>query len=204
MEHLRAAKSGSNYHFHRAIRKYGAENFMWVEIDNCSTPEGLVALEVFYIKFFNSMNAGWNMTAGGDGIRGFSHSEETKKKMSGENHPFFGKKRPDMSKKMSGENNYMFGKRGEKCPNFGRHYSEETRKLMSEKRAGEKHPMFGKHLSEETKQKISEKKKGRNNPMYGKTGELHPRFGRHHSEETKRKIIETRKLNRKNKMEATK
>lgn len=73
--------------------------------------------------------------------------------------------------------------------------SEEVKKQISQtlkgKYVGEKHPMYGKHFSDETKRKMSEAHKGRkmseeahkkvigvNNPFYGKT----------HSEETKEKM----------------
>jgi len=43
---------------------------------------------------------------------------------------------------------------------LGRKHSEESIKIMSDKKKGDKHPLFGKHLSEETKKKMSMKKKG--------------------------------------------
>lgn len=61
---------------------------------------------------------------------GRKRSDESKRKMSearigkycGENHPFYGKKRPEISKRMSGENN----------PNYGKQHSDETKQKMSE------------------------------------------------------------------------
>jgi len=50
-------------------------------------------------------------------------TEETIRKMSGANHPFYGKKRPEHSKRMMGANN----------PFFGRKHTEETRNKMREK-----------------------------------------------------------------------
>lgn len=55
----------------------------------------------------------------------------------------------------------------------GHHHSEETRKMMSEKRKGRPGTMKGKHLTEEQKKKCSETHKGK--PGYWK--------GKHLSEE---------------------
>jgi len=45
-----------------------------------------------------------------------------------------------LKKPMKGENNPMFGMRGENCPNYGKHTSEETKKKQSEKMKGENNP----------------------------------------------------------------
>lgn len=52
--------------------------------------------------------------------------------VSGENHHFFGKKRPEHSKRVSGKMNPMFGEK----------HTEETRKKMSESTSGENNPNF--------------------------------------------------------------
>lgn len=68
---------------------------------------------------------------------------------SGENHPMYGKSRPELS----GENHPLHGRPwwNENTP---QEKINEWRKHMSEARSGEKNPMFGKHHTEETKQKI--------------------------------------------------
>ena len=95
--------------------------------------------------------------------------------------------------------NFRKGKRG---PNFGKHFSEEHKKKISNALKGEKHYLYGKHHSEETKKKISDALKGEKNPFYGKhhseeslekirrahRGEKHHMFGKHLSVETRRKI----------------
>ena len=60
--------------------------------------------------------------------------------------------------------------------NKGKHYSEETRRKMSDAKKGENNPMFGKSPSEETRRKLSETLKGK-----------------HHAEEHRRKISEAKK-----------
>lgn len=65
-----------------------------------------------------------NMTDGGEGTVGYRHTVKTKEKCrlvtSGENHPFYNKKRPDHGDKIRGESNPCFGRTGEKNPRFGK------------------------------------------------------------------------------------
>jgi hypothetical protein len=84
--------------------------------------------------------------------------------------------------------------------NKGKHHSDETKKLLSEKHKGENNPNYGKHPSEATRKKQSIFMSGENNPNYGKSGmknhnygkrgELSSNYGRHLSETTKIKIRE--------------
>ena len=57
----------SELYFHRALRKYGKESFVWEVIDHGDTPEELDELERKYITFYNSNNSefGYNLTRGG-------------------------------------------------------------------------------------------------------------------------------------------
>ena len=69
--------------FHRAIVKYGKENFQWETICEASNREELDVLEVFYIKQYESFGKnGYNMTEGGNSGRRGKATEETKKKLS--------------------------------------------------------------------------------------------------------------------------
>lgn len=96
--------------------------------------------------------------------------------------------------KPNGYNISPTGGMDENC--FGKH-SDETKKLMSEKRNGVEPWNKGKKglykHSEDSKKKISEKTSGENNPMYGKTGELSPLFNIEKSEEHKQKISLSKK-----------
>ena len=115
-----------------------------------------------------------NQTWGGEGSSGYSHTDESKKKMSkikgGKNNPMYGKPCSDERKRKISES--LKGKyTGENNPNYGN----------GEKIRGENNPMYGKHHTKETKRKMSENHadvSGKNNPMYGK----------YHSDKTKRKI----------------
>lgn len=63
---------GYNYHFHRAIRKYGFDSFVWKIISTiqCDTREELEKqlnhIEKFYIRQYNSYYQGYNSTSGGE------------------------------------------------------------------------------------------------------------------------------------------
>ena len=111
---------------------------LW-EVDDCSDNH-LNQMEIFYIKKHDPK---FNFTDGGDGISGYKHTEESKRKI---------------SEALKGENN----------PNYGKTLSKETRKKISETLKGENNPNYGKTLSKETRKKISEALKGENNPMLGK------------------------------------
>lgn len=82
-KHIRESYNPNSYsynvHFHRAIRKYGPENFEWTSIEyiKSQTRENLIyclkQLEIKYIALYDSYRNGYNSTLGGD------NSETTKK-----------------------------------------------------------------------------------------------------------------------------
>jgi group I intron endonuclease len=146
--------NGRNYHLiHRAISKYGLDNFTIETIDTSDTEQESLNKEIYWIDFYKSnvakygKESGYNLTAGGEGISGFKHSEEARKAMSiaraGEKNAFYGKTHTDSVKRQlsiikkeyfsTHENNFK-----------GKTHSEETRKFLSENQiglhAGEKHP----------------------------------------------------------------
>jgi group I intron endonuclease len=147
----------NDFYFHKAIRKYGEENFIWEIIAECNSLEELNIAEIKLIKKYYTFKNGYNLTKGGEGVLG----------LCGEASPMYGKKHTkEAKKKMSessmGEKNWMYGKYGKDCPNFGKIRSEETKKKQSESMKGENHPNYGKHHSEETKKRISKSRKGIN------------------------------------------
>jgi hypothetical protein len=102
-----------------------------------------------------------NLTNGGEGMVGYKHSEETRKKMSNSQ---IGKKlseftRKKMSDSRSGEKHIMFGKK------LNESHIEKLKENHWTKKEGFMHPMYGKKHNEDTKQKMSEKAKGRKSPM---------------------------------------
>ena len=80
-DHLCGVNTGKGFILHKAIRKYGIENF---HIECLEVSDGLANLwEKHLIKRWNSKAPnGYNLTDGGEGIAGLKHSVETKKKIS--------------------------------------------------------------------------------------------------------------------------
>jgi len=99
--------------FSNAIKKYGLENFEYEILFKCNSKSQqrlkiiLNMMEVYYIKYHNTYNIGYNCTLGGDGNLGGNHSEETKQKISIANK---GKKRSKESKKKMSDSHL-----GQKC-----------------------------------------------------------------------------------------
>ena len=60
-KHYSEAKNSSLI-FHRAIMKYGKDNFKWVIVDEANSKEELSEKEVYWIKRFNTYSNGYNMT----------------------------------------------------------------------------------------------------------------------------------------------
>ena len=140
---------------------------------NNLTEEQAFQNEIDFISWYGRVDSGngilRNLTDGGEGMSGWVHSEETKRKIGEAN---------------KGKLNYMFGKtRSEETKrkigeaSKGKILSEETKRKIGESNKG-------KTCSEETKRKIGEANKGKLNYMFGKT----------HSEESRRKIGEASKL----------
>lgn len=156
--------------FYNAIKKYKWENFIHEILFKGLTKEEAEQKEIELISFYksNQRNFGYNISNGGECIG--KHSEETRQKMK-ENHANF-----------SGENH----------PWYGRHHSEDTKHILSQK-AKERfkengHPSTGRKHSEETKLIMSNLAKERFS-----TPKTNPFFGKHHTEETKKMLSEKAK-----------
>jgi group I intron endonuclease len=81
-KHLSAVVLGSEYYFHKAIRKYGEENFSLLVLHICETKEEMDFTEVFYISLLGTKAPkGYNSTEGGEGTVGHKHTEESIQKM---------------------------------------------------------------------------------------------------------------------------
>lgn len=144
--HLNAAKSGSTYRFHQALRKHGEDAFEYVILESCVNADELVDTERRLICLFGTKNyaLGYNMTDGGEGAsgrviseetrerhrqaqRGKKHSEETKAKMreSHRNRPPITDETRQKLREHAKRKNPWFGHKGNPC-------DEETRKKISE------------------------------------------------------------------------
>ena len=199
-EHMNPSSApDKEVYFHRAIKKYGKQNFTWEVIYECDDPLILGIMETMKIIVNHSHHTegkGYNLTWGGDGhITGYKLTDKTKRRISKAN---TGKKRTEKSKerysksktlywenqnkrdeqsnRFMGENNPMFGKegywKGKKIP-------EDTKKKISKTLTGRPLPddvkekisnsLKGREFSLETREKLRIINMGENNPMFGKT-----------------------------------
>lgn len=72
----------SRFTIHTAIRKHGVESFEVTILERCEDSTALNELEVKHVNEQHALIQGYNMTVGGDGIRGFKHSLQTRKLIS--------------------------------------------------------------------------------------------------------------------------
>lgn len=81
LEHYSRSRKGYKTKFYTALRKYmGQEN--WTILETCKNHENAKMQEKQYIKAFNTLEKGYNLTEGGDGSAGYKVSEETRRKLS--------------------------------------------------------------------------------------------------------------------------
>lgn len=107
--------------------------------------------EITLIALFNPL---FNFNNGGDGNRGFHHSDKTKQLLSNK---LKGRIVSDEERrKKSGANHHLFGKK----------HKLETIKKMREVKLGSKNPMYGRKQSESAKEKVRQHKLGAKNPNY--------------------------------------
>nr|YP_009568448.1 hypothetical protein [Drechslerella brochopaga]QBL02529.1 hypothetical protein [Drechslerella brochopaga] len=120
----------------RALIKYGYSDFSLTILEYCAKVD-LTVREQYY---FDNLNPVYNIEKIAGSSLGLIRSEETKAKIS-----------KALKGLRKGENSYWYGKK----------LSEETKKLMSQKKLGEKNNLFGKTHSEKTKKLIRQKALGR-------------------------------------------
>jgi len=64
-DHLQKANQGQGHYFQEAIATYGAEAFVWEQIDTAETINELASKEKKYIIEYNSQLEGYNQDCGG-------------------------------------------------------------------------------------------------------------------------------------------
>lgn len=136
--HCRAARNNSNFHLHRAIRKYGPAKFEKRVLAESDTEDVSFSLESRYIKYLRTRQPdGYNGTDGGEGASGRKTSVETKIKMSAS---------------MTGLHHGAGNKNA-----LGNRHTPEARQKIRQAR-------LGKRLSEESRKKVSEAQRGKPEP----------------------------------------
>lgn len=141
-----------NTHFANALQKYGFDSFTWEVLEECDSKEELDLSEIKWIKYFQSVENGFNLKDGGSHGK---HSERTKQLIAdtkvGEKNPAYGKPSWNSGKNLSKEHcrNLSIAHMGQQAWNKGLPKEEQ--------------PQYGKPKSDDTKQKIGLKNKGEGN-----------------------------------------
>lgn len=81
-EHFYLSQKESNFKFHKALKKYGIDNFIYEILENniMSRTDANIR-EIYYIKLFDSFRNGYNMTEGGSYQSEYVLTEESREKM---------------------------------------------------------------------------------------------------------------------------
>ena len=152
----------------QAIREFGIDNFIFETLCECASKNELnkTEEEMIILHHTHYTEGGYNKQKRSCCNQGWSHSKETKKKMSEyhKNKILSEEHKRKIGESVSGNKNPMY--------NVHRKHTEEEKKNISFKLKGrstgpktEEHKIklsitnTGKHLSEETKRKISESSK---------------------------------------------
>lgn len=127
-----------NYHLQKSWLKYGANNFSFKILKECTIDE-LDNWEKWFIGCYQSYNPNYGYNHEYGGCKNKKLTKETKLRMSEV-------------------------KKGEKNPMYGKKLSEEHRQKLINSITGEKNPNYGKPLSDEVKRKLSEFNLGKEIP----------------------------------------
>lgn len=146
-----SALNKSNSYLHRSIRKYGADAFVVRRVLKNVPLNLLDDLEIKCIERYRTfVPNGYNLCRGGGGVKGYRHTEDTKKILRAKlSHP---RSAEDIEKIKEGQRrNDVFAKRSKNMA---------WRKAISKGRLGKfkgaDNPFGGKHHTQETKARISE------------------------------------------------
>lgn len=133
---------GSGKHILSSIKKHGIKNFKCELIEWCDTRSSANSKERYWIKYYNATNKniGYNITEGGDGWSGVTHSQASKDKIS--------------KSKIGKRPNRDYTK----ISNSTKNKISNTLKIYYKTH---KNPRYGVHLSDETKEKLRQANLGK-------------------------------------------
>ena len=157
-QHLYESVGNRKKIIHKAIYKYGIDNFNVSVLYNCDSLDELKLSEIHYISELNTLIPnGYNMTLGGDGIWGYKHDELTKSRISDSSKNVWKLLKNDVDR-LSNRNLSISNKLQ------GRIFTVEHKaklSLCAKERVGNKNPFYGREHTDETKSLISQANKGR-------------------------------------------
>ena len=147
--------NGNISYLHRAMAKYGIENFSFEiieEVDNSLLDEK----ECYWIKALNTlMPNGYNMTEGGEGTKGFSRIQtEEEKEIKRQAMKNFYKNHPEEKEKLKERTTELWKNekyRQKVTEGVHRFYQDEANR---NKFKGENNPMYGKKHTQESLEKM--------------------------------------------------
>ncbi len=143
-EHISKAGKGSLFYFHKAIHKYGKDNFKWDIIYRTDKLDNLNRMEQYMIIFYQAMDRdfGYNMESGGENYeRSAEIREKMRQRMLGDKNPMYGMcgdKNPMFGVRLMGKKNPMWGRRGKDSPNYGKKHTPETKEKIRKALIGKK------------------------------------------------------------------
>jgi len=133
--HIRDCKNPKTY-FHRALIKYGIDNFLW-EVWDIDNNNELIELEIYWIDYFRTYGKVYNMTVGGEGGDTWTLQSEHKKQI--------------ISKKISD----CVKERICNDENFRNTIMKNLKQLHDNPKRGKDHYLYGKNVDDDIKRKIS-------------------------------------------------
>lgn len=161
-EPLKRWGNGSNYskqkYFYAAIKKYGWKNIKHEILFSNLTEEEAKQQEIELIAKHKSTdrNYGYNLTLGGDGVKGYVPTEETKQRTKATMKKLYSN--PEFREKQR-----LAHRRGENHPFFGKTFTEEHKEKLRISHLEQKR---GAH-TRETKMKIANGNLGKKKPHPG-------------------------------------
>src|SRR5699024_41019 len=133
-----------NDHLQNSYNKHGEGSFKFDVLEKCRK-EDLHKREIYYIKKYNSVEGGYNLTYGGEGTLGYKFTEEQKERIGNSNRGR--RKTEEQLKRHSQASKKMW-----ECPDY--------RKKMKKRNVGNAWNK-GRKLTNEHRLKISKGGKGR-------------------------------------------
>lgn len=140
---------------HCWIKSVGPKNVKIDILQVCQTFEELDEAEIFWIRTLRLAvdKRLLNVLDGGQGLHGFRHTDESKRKIS--------EATKGVPKSAETRQRMSTARKGAGATWYGKTFTDEHRSRISAAIAGEHNPFYGKRHSDETKKKISKSKKGK-------------------------------------------
>ena len=180
-QHLWVARKGGGHHFHRALRKYGEENFVFEVLGDFGDDEDLA--KIYEIEAIAKYRPEYNLSYGGEG--GTMH-ESTRKKIAEANsrRVITDEIRKNIGDAQRGTKRSTETRAKMRAAQLGRKHTpetlekmraistgyvhtEEARAKMSVARRGRASPSKGKKWSAEARLRVSLARKGKPSPLKG-------------------------------------